>query len=229
MKPVVIIPTYNESSSIGGLVERIRSHRIDVVVIDDGSSDDTASIASGCQAVVLKNTQNIGKGASLIKGFDYAISKGYDAVLTMDGDGQHLPEDIPAFLAAANTPAGYGIIIGNRMSRVENMPLIRIITNMFMSWLISGIAHQKIPDSQCGFRLISKNVLEKIKLHTRNFEMESEILIEASREGFSITSVPIQSIYNNAHSHIHPVRDTIRFFKFLFERTKRIKQLVSHK
>jgi len=92
---------------------------------------------------VLKNTQNIGKGASLIKGFDYAISKGYDAVLTMDGDGQHLPEDIPAFLAAANTPAGYGIIIGNRMSRVENMPLIRIITNMFMSWLISGIAHQK--------------------------------------------------------------------------------------
>lgn len=224
MKPVVIIPTHNEASSIGDLITRIRGQGLDVVVIDDGSTDDTAQIAHDCRVVVLKNGHNIGKGASLIKGFDYALSHGYDAVLTMDGDGQHLAEDIPAFMAAARAPR-YGIIIGNRMSRVANMPLIRIMTNTFMSWIISCIARQRIPDSQCGFRLISIDVLQKVKLHTHNFEMESEMLIEASREGFSITSIPVQTVYNNERSHIHPVRDTIRFFKYLFERTKRIKQL----
>ena len=217
MKPVVIIPTHNEASSIRDLVARIRGQRLDVVVIDDGSTDDTAKIAQDCRAIVLKNSHNIGKGASLIKGFDYALSHGYDAVLTMDGDGQHLAEDIPAFMAAAAAPR-YGIIIGNRMSRVGNMPLIRIMTNTFMSWIISCIARQRIPDSQCGFRLISTDVLKKIKLHTHNFEMESEMLIEASREGFVITSIPVQTVYNNERSHIHPVRDTIRFFKYLFDR-----------
>lgn len=222
MRPIVLIPTHNESSSIGGLVAQIRGQRLDVLVIDDGSTDETAKVAADCRAAVCKNSRNIGKGASLIKGFEYALSNGYDAVLTMDGDGQHLPQDIPAFLAAARSPH-CGIIIGNRMLRVANMPLVRVMTNTVMSWIISCIARQRIPDSQCGFRLISKDVLQKIKLHTHNFEMESEMLIEASREGFSITSVPIQTIYKNERSHIHPVRDTIRFFKYLFERTKKIR------
>jgi hypothetical protein len=135
-----------------------------------------------------------------------------------------MPQDIPAFLSAAQSPK-YGIIIGNRMARTENMPRIRILTNKFMSWVISCITKQNIPDSQCGFRLIKKEVLQQIKLHTNNFEMESEMLIEAGRAGFEIKSVPVQTVYNNERSHIHPVRDTIRFFKYLLERTKKIKPL----
>jgi glycosyltransferase involved in cell wall biosynthesis len=219
MKTAVIIPTHNESSSIRSLVDEIKRQSIDIVVIDDGSTDETFRIASQSQAVVLQNDHNIGKGASLVKGFEYALSKGYDAVITMDGDGQHLPEDIPSFLAAARSQK-VGIIIGNRMQKVANMPRIRILTNSFMSWVISCITKQVIPDSQCGFRFIKKEVLQQIKLRTKNFEMESEMLIEASRAGFAIMSVPIKTVYNNERSHIHPVRDTIRFFKYLFERTK---------
>jgi glycosyltransferase involved in cell wall biosynthesis len=219
MKTVVIIPTHNESSSIRRLVEEIHRQHLDIVVIDDGSTDDTFRIASQTKAVVLQNPHNIGKGASLVKGFEYALSKKYDAVITMDGDGQHLPQDIPTFLTAARSDKT-GIIIGNRMHLVENMPRVRIMTNTFMSWVISCITKQYIPDSQCGFRLIKKEVLQQIKLRTKNFEIESEMLIEASREGFKITSVPVKTVYNNERSHIHPVRDTIRFFKYLFERTK---------
>ncbi|MFA6384154.1 MAG: glycosyltransferase family 2 protein [Candidatus Omnitrophota bacterium] len=219
MKTIVIIPTHNESSNISALISAIRRQGIDTVVIDDGSTDDTFRIASQSRSIVLQNDHNIGKGASLIKGFEFAISKGYDTVITMDGDGQHLPQDIPTFLEAARLKKT-GVIIGNRMQSVANMPKIRVLTNSFMSWVISCITKQHIPDSQCGFRLIKKEVLQRIKLRTKNFEIESEMLIEAGRAGFTITSVPIKTIYNNERSHIHPVRDTIRFFKYLFERTK---------
>jgi glycosyltransferase involved in cell wall biosynthesis len=219
MKTAVIIPTHNESSSIRDLVDEIRCQRIDTIVIDDGSTDGTYRIASQTNAIVLQNAHNIGKGASLVKGFEYALAQGYDAVITMDGDGQHLPEDIPAFLTAAHSQKA-GIIIGNRMQQVANMPLLRILTNSFMSWVISCITKQHIPDSQCGFRFIRKEVLQRIKLHTKNFELESEMLIEASRANFAIMSIPIKTVYNNARSHIHPMRDTIRFFRYLLERTK---------
>jgi len=219
MKTAVIMPTYNESSNLHELIIEIQRQQIDIIVIDDGSTDDTCAIASQNRTIVLQNEHNMGKGASLIRGFAYALSKGYDAVITMDGDGQHLPQDIPIFLTATHSHKT-GIIIGNRMQTVANMPAVRILTNKFMSWIISSIAKQHIPDSQCGFRFIKKEVLQQIKLHTKNFELESEMLIEASRAGFEIMSVPIKTIYNNGRSHIHPVRDTLRFFKFLFERTK---------
>jgi len=224
MKTAVIIPAHNEAEGIQSLIKEIKKQDLDVIVVDDGSTDNTCKIASESKAVVLRNDKNLGKGASLIKGFEYALSKGYDAVLTMDGDGQHRPQDIHAFISAAQS-AQYGIIIGNRMTKTENMPRIRILTNKFMSWVISCITKQSIPDSQCGFRLIEKEVLQQIKLHTNNFEMESEMLIEAGRAGFAIKSVPVQTVYANERSHIHPVRDTIRFFKYLLERTKKIKPL----
>ncbi len=222
MRTAVIIPTHNESASIRGLITAIRGHKLDIVVVDDGSTDNTYRDAKDCGVDVLRNEKNLGKGASLIKAFKYALGKGYDAVLTMDGDGQHLPQDIPTFLNASQADS-CGMIIGNRMANVANMPRVRIITNTIMSWVISGITKQNIPDTQCGFRLIKKEVLRKIRLRTRNFEIESEMLIEASRAGFKIVSVPIQTVYNNERSHINPVRDTIRFFKYLMDRTKKIK------
>lgn len=214
MKTCVIIPTYNESGAIAQLVGEIRKQNLEVLVIDDGSSDNTYTLAQNSGATALRNEINQGKGASLIKGFKYAIANGFDAVITMDGDGQHLPEDIPYFMRLARY-SDSGIFIGNRMQKTKNMPIARLATNKFMSWLISCIAKQNIPDTQCGFRLIKKEALEKISLSTCRYETESEILIKASRLGFKIESVPIKTVYNEEKSRINPFVDTLRFIKYL--------------
>ena len=138
----------------------------------------------------------------------------------MDGDGQHLPEEIPNFIRIAEHSNG-SIFVGNRMSKTRNMPLLRILTNKFMSWLISQVARQKIYDTQCGFRLIKSDVLRKVSLKTSKFEIESELLIEASRLGFKIESVPIKSVYAGEKSQINPFLDTIRFIKFILKELKR--------
>ena len=214
MKACVIIPTLNESKSIAELVSQVRSQGFDVLVVDDGSSDNTSSLARGAGAAVLRSQANQGKGASLIKGFNYALSLNYDAVITMDGDGQHLPEDIPYFIRLAEY-SNSGLIIGNRMSKARGMPRLRLATNMFMSWVISQVSRQNIPDTQCGFRLIKKEVINKLKLGTAKYETESEILIKVSRLGFRIESVPIKTVYAGEKSQINPFIDTLRFLKFI--------------
>jgi hypothetical protein len=178
--------------------------------------DRTAWLAQENGAVVIKNQVNQGKGASLIKGFDYVLKNNFDAVITLDGDGQHLPDEIPHFISIAQS-SDKGIIIGNRMSVRRNMPVVRVLTNKIMSWFISGLCKQKIPDTQCGFRLIKKEVLERLRLTTSKFEIESEILIKASRLGFKIESLPIKSVYIGEKSHINPFIDTIKFIKFIFK------------
>lgn len=215
MKICVIIPTYNEARAIADLVRNIKRQDLEVVVVDDGSYDNTFRVAEDSGAVVLHNPVNEGKGASLIRGFAYASGKDFDAVITMDGDGQHLPSEIPYFIRLAKY-SNSGIFIGNRMLRRKDMPLIRILTNKLMSWFISSLTKQKIPDTQCGFRLIKKEVLEKIDLRTRKYETESEIIVRAARLGFKIESVPIKTIYKGEKSQINPVIDTLRFIKFVF-------------
>jgi glycosyltransferase involved in cell wall biosynthesis len=164
--------------------------------------------------VVISHPVNLGKGASLIKGFSYALEKGFDAVITMDGDGQHLPEDIFFFMRVAKySPSA--IFVGNRMHKARNMPPVRLLTNKFMSWLVSFVAKQKIPDTQCGFRLIKKEVLKKVSLHTSKYETESEILIKASRHGFKIEPVMIKTIYRGEKSQINPLIDSFRFVRFI--------------
>ena len=214
MRTCAIIPSHNEAKAIGALVREIRKQGLGVLVIDDGSTDNTSVIAKENGATVLRNEINQGKGASLIRGFDYALDKGFDAVITMDGDGQHLPQDLTGFIGFAEN-SDNAIVVGNRMAETKTMPLIRILTNKFMSRLISGVAGQKIPDSQCGFRLIKKEVLQKVKFGTRRFETESEILIKASRLGFKIGSVQIETVYSAEKSRIHPVIDTLRFIRFI--------------
>ncbi|MCM8771320.1 MAG: glycosyltransferase family 2 protein [Candidatus Omnitrophica bacterium] len=214
MKTCVVIPTYNEAKEIGNLVRKLRSSNLEVLVIDDGSSDATAQIARQADAMVIKNAQNQGKGASLIKGFDFVLKNGFDAVLTMDGDGQHNPDDVKYFFDAMKTKDA-GVFVGNRMHKAKGMPFIRWLTNKFMSLLISFLCKQRIADSQCGFRLIKREVLEKIRLKSMKYEIESEIIIKAARHGFKIASVDIESIYKGEKSQINPFLDTIRFFKFL--------------
>jgi glycosyltransferase involved in cell wall biosynthesis len=220
LRTCVIIPTYNEAKTIAGIIKQIRAQGLDVVVVDDGSYDNTSTISSDNGAIVLRNNINQGKGASLIKGFNYALSKDFEAVITMDGDGQHLPEDILYFMRLAQY-SDSGVFIGNRMLNIKNMPWVRILTNKFMSWLISKVTNQDISDTQCGFRLIKKSVLDKLKFRTARYETESELLIEASRLGFKIESVPIKTIYHGAKSQINPFLDTLRFVSFILRETSK--------
>ena len=226
MKVCVLLPAYNEEKAIAGLVGQIQSLGLSALVVDDGSSDDTAAIAQRAQAIVLRHERNQGKGQALRTGFRYAVDQGYDAVVVVDADGQHNPREISRFIErAAHSSAG--ILIGNRMQRPTGMPLVRKVTNIVTSFFISLVAGASIPDSQCGFRLIKTDVLRAINLSTINYDTESEILIEASRNKFFIESVPIESIYTDQKSKINPLIDTLRFFSLLIRKSFG-KKIASH-
>lgn len=215
MKIAVVIPAHNESKTIGPLAEAVRALGYDCVVIDDGSIDRTDAVAARARAVVLKTGRKSGKGNALKVGFDYVIKNGYEALIAMDGDGQHSPSDIKAFVDCCQN-TGADIVTGNRMNNPQGMPLVRLATNHFMSWLISLFCRQHIPDTQCGYRLIKTKVLGAIKLESSDFEIETEELIKASKKGFKIASVGIQTIYRNEVSKIQPLRDTFRFIAYLW-------------
>lgn len=215
MNPCVIIPSYNEARTIGDIVRDIKSKNLDTIVIDDGSFDDTAKIAAREGAIVISHVRNLGKGASIKEGFGFILkSTIYDTVIVMDGDGQHHPEDIDRFIEHAKTYDN-DIILGNRMGYTKNMPRSRLITNIITSFFISLLCKQHIPDSQCGFRLLKRRVIDALRLTSSKYDTESEMLIDASRKGFKIASVPIRTIYSGEKSQIHPVRDTLRLIGLL--------------
>lgn len=214
MRVCVIIPAFNEAKNIGLLINSIKKILPDILVIDDGSSDDTSTVARSSGAIVLKHEINRGKGFSLIEGFEYCLKQDFDAVITMDGDGQHLAEEIPHFLEACKEQNA-SVVVGNRLNNARNMPLIRFLTNKFMSWLISIIIKQKVLDTQCGFRLLRAECIKSLKFSTKNYDTETEILIEASKKGFKIVSVSIESVYLGSKSKINPFIDTLRFFSLI--------------
>jgi glycosyltransferase involved in cell wall biosynthesis len=215
IKFAVIIPAYNEKPSLSGILDELKGRGFFILVVDDGSRDNTCELAAEKADFVIRNERNLGKGLSLKKGIDYLFKRSdFDYLVTMDADGQHSTADLDKFLREAESGAFF--VVGNRMFNPAGMPGLRVVTNKFMSWFISRIAGQKIPDTQCGFRLIKREVLEKIRIKTNNFEIESEILIKAARSGFPIKSIPIKSIYfKRLHSRINPFLDTLRFIKFI--------------
>lgn len=215
MKIWIVIPAYNEGNTIGGVLDKLRERDLSILVIDDGSRDNTFEAADKRSTKVLRNPCNQGKGLALKRGIMYLLKEdNFDYVIIMDADSQHSPHDLDQFIEEAEK--GGRFIIGNRMERPTGMPLIRVWTNKLMSFLISKIVGQKIPDSQCGFRLISRDVLENISIETKKYQVESEILIKSAWQGVSIKSVPIKSIYSkDAKSKINPFLDTLRFIKFI--------------
>jgi hypothetical protein len=132
----------------------------------------------------------------------------------MDGDGQHSPDDLLAFIQKAKNSQS-ALIVGNRMGATKEMPALRVITNFLMSKFISLIVKQHIPDTQCGFRLVKKELLMKMDLSASKYEIESEVLIKAAHLGFKIESIPIKTIYSGGKSQINPLVDTLRFLRFM--------------
>jgi glycosyltransferase involved in cell wall biosynthesis len=208
-----LIPAYCEEKHVGAVVERTLQQLDHVLVVDDGSPDATAANARAAGAEVIVHESNLGKGASIQTGLRHWLERGFQYVVILDADGQHLPEEIPRFLAAAAT--GADMMIGTRMNDVAQMPLVRRLVNRYMSRTISRACGQEIPDTQCGFRMLSAAVIPQLLDGENRFDYETEMLIVVSRKGFRIASVPISTVYSDEVSSIHPVRDTLRFFKLM--------------
>jgi len=218
MRTLVIIPCKNLEAEVGNVVRGVTALGLglDAVVINDGSTDGTTAAAEAAGAHVLEHEVNLGKGAALKTGFEYAIEKGYDAVITMDGDGQHDPAAIPDFLEAAKERDA-DIVIGTRMHAVGEMPKLRVWTNRTTSRIVSILAGQGISDSQSGYRLIKVRVLKDVvgSFVTTRYDTESELLIRACKRGYGTGAVAIESIYAGAVSHINPFVDTMRFVRLV--------------
>jgi glycosyltransferase involved in cell wall biosynthesis len=209
-----IVPCLNEARAIAPLVRGIREYVRTVIVVDDGSTDGTADAARAAGAEVLRNDSPRGKGAALRAGWSHASQRGFAWTLTLDGDGQHAPEDIPKFFAAAEKERA-ALVIGNRMENSAAMPRVRRFVNRWMSRRLSRAANVELPDSQCGFRLIRLDALARVQLRATHFEIESEQVLAFARAGEKIRFVPIRVIYRSEQSKIHPVRDTLRWFRWL--------------
>jgi len=217
VRTVVVVPCKDLEGAVGRLVGAVRAvdASLDVLVVDDGSQDATGREAREAGAAVVRHEVNRGKGAALKTGFDYAAAHGYDAIVTMDGDLQHDPAAIPAFLDALRTGKG-DIVVGSRMRAVGDMPGIRIWTNRTTSRVVSLLTGQEIPDSQSGYRIMRTGAVSGLPLATTRYDTESEILIRAGRRGARIASIPIESIYTGGVSHINPFVDTLRFLRLVF-------------
>lgn len=215
MDCAAVIPCRNEAAAIGPLVTAVRAHLPRVLVVDDGSTDGTAEAARKAGAEVLLSATNLGKGASLQTGLRRARELGCAWALLLDGDGQHAPEDIPAFLAALHS--GHAdLVIGNRMAAPGAMPPVRRLTNRLMSAVLSALAGAALPDTQCGFRLVRLAVWETLPLQCAHFEVESEMLLACLADGRRVEFIPVRSRYQSEQSKIRPVRDTLRWLAWLW-------------
>lgn len=216
----VIIPAYQAAKTIAALVRRARQHDLSVIVVDDGSVDQTVTLATEAGAFVISHLHNEGKGKALRTGFDYALRTGFDGIVTMDSDGQHDPDEIPALIRAGEVQHA-GLVLGNRLhAQPAGMPPLRHFTNRLMSRLISRWVRQPIPDSQCGFRLLRRELLQAISpLSAARYDIESEVILAAAAKRWKIISVPVKAIYDPTHrSHIRPLRDAWRFLRLLLRR-----------
>ena len=210
---VALIPSFNEGPRIGRVVREALAH-LAVIVVDDGSTDDTAARAREAGATVIEQRPNQGKGAALRAGFAQAIATGHDAVLTLDGDGQHDPAEIPAFLAAWASEPRPDLVIGRRNFR--SMPPLRRLSNELGGRAFSWAVGRPIPDNQSGYRLVSRRVMEAtLGSDEGGFEFEVEMITTCIRLGGMIAWVPIRTIYAGEPSHIRPFAHLRSFIRIV--------------
>ena len=214
MKILLVIPAFNEEPTLPGLIQSAKQHLRDIMVIDDGSEDATSLASMMNGAMVHRLKDNMGKGEALKVAFEYALNTGYDYVMTIDGDGQHDPNDIPNFLPLLGH---YDLILGNRMSDAGRVPFIRRIANFSSSLVVSILCGRRIHDSQTGFRVYSRKLLETIPLSSSHYDMETEVIVKAARRGLRIGHARIQTIYAGEVSRFNKVTDSARFVWVIFK------------
>jgi glycosyltransferase involved in cell wall biosynthesis len=223
LRTAATIPAYREEKHISDIVRRTRRQLDHVLVVDDGSDDATAGQAREAGAEVIVHNQNRGKGEAIKTGLRHWLDRQFAHVIILDSDGQHRPEEIERFIAAAASAIGPTFFLGNRMNDLTGMPFVRRVVNRYMSNQISRLCRQKIPDTQCGFRMLDRQLIPELLSgpeSVRGFDYETEMLIVASRKGYRIEEVPITTVYSDEVSKIHPLRDALRFFKLMRRHSK---------
>ena len=206
---LALVPAYNAAEHLGELIPRLQLQvpDQDLLLVNDGSTDNTLDLLKEHQVNYISFPENRGKGASLLAGFDFALSHGYRSVLTIDADLQHLPEEIPRFLALDD---GRTVILGTRHISLSVMPFDRWLTNNLTSLIISVFSTQRVRDSQSGYRLIPTGLLRAMRLKTVRYDFESELLFKAGALGCPVAEVPISTVYEGSSSFINPFVDTGR-------------------
>ncbi len=215
-----IIPAYNACDTVVDVIKGVSRYLKTVVVVDDGSTDNTKQILPETSSVLLSHGRNKGKGMALRTGFEYMLKNGFQAAITLDADKQHNPDEIPAFLETYKSGKP-DIIIGSRMHAKHRIPAYRYIPNRIGVACISWAAGMPVSDSQSGYRLYSRKLLEHISISATGYAAETEIIIKAGKNGFRIENIPVEAIYfPEGSSHYRPVIDTylicILFLKSFF-------------
>jgi glycosyltransferase involved in cell wall biosynthesis len=206
----IIIPVYNCAGAIGPLLEKIRALSLPcgIIVVNDGSRDNTAGMVKQYPVTLLSHEKNLGKGAALQTGLLHARKQGCEFAVTLDGDGQHAPEDIPAFLACSAD-----LVIGRRKFGGA-MPLSRVFSNTLSSFILSRAAGRRVPDSQCGFRKVRLSMLDGFSPSTAGYQYETEMILHVARvKKGAVGSVPVRTIYGREKSYIRHVPDTWAFLR----------------
>ena len=216
-KILILIPSYNAAEHLAELVDRIKKATTgaDIVVINDGSTDCTETVLKNLVVSYLTYPINRGKGYALQQGIAYAIQNGYEYVMTIDADLQHLPEEIPNFIKGRREA---DIYMGTRDLRSALMPVERRLTNYLTSLIVSIFSGRRIRDSQSGYRMISTDILRRLRVSSVRYDFESELLFQAGVLKAKIVEVPISTIYENARSYINPLVDTGRFIRLIWRR-----------
>ena len=207
---LALIPGYQEGPRIADVVERARAH-LPVLVVDDGSTDDTAARAEAAGATVLRQVPNAGKGAALRAGFRHALEHGAEAVVTLDADGQHDPAEIPRFLAAFEDGRPE-LVVGRR--DFSEMPPVRRLSNTLGGWVFSAAVGRRVADNQSGYRLIGRRLMTALlDSDESGFEFEVEMIARCIALGLPMAEVPITTIYGGEPSHIRPWRHFTQFLR----------------
>jgi len=215
-KTAVLICAYNEEKFIKKVINKCLRYIQEVIVVNDGSKDNTLREIKKTKAILLNHQKNKGKGAALKTGFNYAIKKGYDYLILLDADGQHDPKEIPKFLEAIEGKPD--LIIGCRTKRHSKMPYSRRFSNFSTSAIISLKGGTWIKDTQSGYRAINLHTLKKLKLKSTSYDLESEILMKLMKKKKVIWTIPIKTIYGDETSSINPLKETFRFFRSIFRK-----------
>jgi len=207
----IVIPALNAEPSVGAVVRGCIEQLPDVVVVDDGSTDDTAAAAASAGAIVLHHPLRRGKGGAMRTGFAWALERGFDGIIGVDADGQHLPSEIPKLLRCREE-SNADLIIGGRSHLFAQMLPRRRMANRFSTWAIAKFSGTAITDSQCGFRFYSSRLLRGVTLRAEGFDMDSEVIVRAGVSGFKIAMTPIDMGFVDgiSTSHFRAVRDTLR-------------------
>jgi glycosyltransferase involved in cell wall biosynthesis len=220
MRVAALIPALDEAEAIGAVVAGVRPHVDAVVVVDDGSRDETAARAREAGAVVLRHESNRGKGWAVRTGLAHVLAQPFTHVLLMDGDLQHRPEDAPTLIAAARE-RGLELVVGARRFDRARMPRARYYSNVIGSRALSAFVGAPVRDTQSGFRLIACEPLRRLRLTSTGYEIETEMLIRLAQLGARIGDVEVTLAYEGARSKLRPVRDTTRtcflavYFRYL--------------